>query len=169
MEPWPPIDNVVFDMLQKDLSSTVLLHMTSVMMQAVKATWEHPSSAPVSFKSLNHMYRIEESLAYFLLTHCQSNSLVVSSLAKSRKQQFSPTDKEDKCIESFGWIFYSTGSLHIKGCNYLICMACYIHAILEDFSALSLFCWRTKNSAPCSSDLMVSQPLNSKYLHQSMF
>lgn len=134
----------VFDVQQKDLSSTVALPLTSVMLQADKMPWEHPFSAPVSSKRFNHMYCVQESLEEFLFTHLWPNSLVVSSSAKGQKQQSTSPDKEGKRLDSFGWRFDSSGSLGIKCCNNLVCVACYIHAILENFLAVILFLSKDK-------------------------
>lgn len=131
-----PLEDVIFDVVQWDLSATVALPMTSVQLNAVKSTWEHPSSAPVSFKRLDHMYRVQEISVEFLFTHPHPNSLIVSSSTKSLKHQFTLPDKGGKCFDCFGHRFYSLGSLGIKGHFYLACIACYMHAVLENFSDL---------------------------------
>lgn len=84
-EPKAPVEDVIFNIIQRDTSCLVSLPMTVVLLQAVQQTWEHSSSAPTSSKRLGHMYRVQESSAAFLYTHSKSNSLVVSSSSKGKK------------------------------------------------------------------------------------
>lgn len=118
----------------KEFSALACLPLTSIIFQAVKATWEHLSLALFSSEILDHTYCVQNSLAGFLYFYPWPNSLIVSSSTKGRKKQLTLPDH--KQIDAFGCHFYSTGSFAIKGCNYLACMAHYIHGILDDFSEL---------------------------------
>lgn len=111
------VEDVVFDIVQRDVLPAVALPMTSVLLQAVRDTWEHPASPPTSTKLLDHMYRIQESTARFLYTHPKPNSLVVSSSTKGRRHQSYPPDKNGKWMDIFSCRIYSTNALAIKGCN----------------------------------------------------
>lgn len=99
-EPQTPVGDVVFGIVQRDLSAVMSLLWTAVFLQAVKTTLECPSPAPIFSKSLGHMHRIQESSVDFLYVHPRQNSLVVSASAKSEKQQPTPPDGEDKHLSS---------------------------------------------------------------------
>lgn len=105
-----------------------------MFLQTIHQTWEKPSSAPASSKRLDHMYRVQEQSAAFLFSHPKPNSLVVSSSVQS-KHRSSPPDADGKTIDSYGRRLYTTGALGIKACNYMACMARFLYAVLEDFSA----------------------------------
>lgn len=133
-QPQPTEDDNVFDVLQRNLSTAIAIPMTKVMLRTAKEAWDNPASAPVSSKRLDHMYKIQEESAEFLFNHPKPNSVVVSTSAKTKRRQSTPSDREGKKLDSFGRRFYSSGALGIKASNYSACIARYIHAIFEDLS-----------------------------------
>lgn len=88
----------------------------------------------ISSKKMDHMYRVQESSAVFLYTHPKPNSMVVASSTKSSHTALS--DKDSRRIDAYGKRFYATGSLGIKALDYLACMARFVYAVLDDFSAV---------------------------------
>lgn len=107
-EPRAYLEDVVFDVIQKDVSPAIDLPMTSVLPQAVRSSWERPASAPTSTRRLDHMCKIQEATAKFLYAHPKPNSIVVSSSTKGRHHQSYPPDKDGKRIDIFGRRIYST-------------------------------------------------------------
>lgn len=124
-QPTPVADNVVFEMVQLQISSAIAIPMSKVMLQSTKACWEKPALVPNSNKRLYHMYHTQEDSAEFFLKHPQPNSIVVSSSSKSRRHYSTPLDREGKKINSYGCRLYSTGALGIKSCNYVACISQY--------------------------------------------
>lgn len=137
-EPKSQVEDVIFDVVQRDVSPPVVLPMTSVLLQAIHISWEHPTLAPTSTKRLDHMYKIQESTAKFLYIHPKPSSLVFSSSAKGQihRHQSYPPDKDGKRMDIFECRIYSSTSLVIKGCNYLACMARYIYGLMDDLSSV---------------------------------
>lgn len=99
--------------------------------------------------------------AEFLFHHPQPNSVIVSSSSKTRCQHCTPPVKEGKKLDSFGRRLYSVGALGIKSCNYMACMAHYIHAIFEDLMIRSQAlcrrpCWGKTRSKSAEHTLETS-------------
>lgn len=117
------VDDVIFDIIQSQLSPTVSIPISKVMLEAAKASWSKPSLFPVSTKCLDHMYQTQEESAPFLFLHPSPNSLVVSSSSKGHRQHSTSPDREGKKLDPFGRWLYSVGSLGIKSCNYMVFMA----------------------------------------------
>lgn len=133
-EPHDKVDDVIFEVLNRDVSAPISLPLSSVLLQSIRATWTNPASAPTSTKCLDHMYRVQESSASFLYTHPKPNSLIVSSASKGKRHQTTPQDREGRKVDSYGRRFYSTGALGIKVANYLACISRFVFGIFEDFS-----------------------------------
>lgn len=127
----PVVEDVVFDIIRSQLSPTVSLPITKVMLETAQESWAKPSSVPISSKRLDHLYRTQEESALFLFQPPVPNSLVVLSSSKGRCQHSTPPDKEGKKLDAFSRRLYSAGSLRIKSCNYMACMARYIYAIFD--------------------------------------
>lgn len=136
-QPQPAVeDDVVLDVLDRNLSTTIAIPLSKGLLRSVQSAWENPASAPVSSRRLDHMYRVQEKSAEFLFSHPKPNSVVVSSSARGRKHQSTPPDREGKKMDSFGRRFYSAGALGIKTGNYMACIARFMHALFEDMSDL---------------------------------
>lgn len=105
------VEDMVFDVLHRDVSMPISLLLSSVLHQFIQVAWKNPASALTSNKKLEHMYRVQESLAAFLYTYPRSNSLIVSSAARGRRHHSTPQDREGKKIDSYGRRFYSMGAL----------------------------------------------------------
>lgn len=130
----PVVEDVVFDIIRLQLSPSVALPIMKMMLEATQASWAKPSSVPISTRQLDHLYRTQEDSAPFLFRHPVPNLLVVSSSSKGRRQHSTPSDKEGKKLDAFGQRLYSAGSLGIKSCNFMACMARYIYSIFEDMA-----------------------------------
>lgn len=80
----PPkiVDDVVFDVIQAQLSSAVAIPIMKIMLEAAQYTWSKLSSVPISCKRLDHVYQTQEKSAAFFFHHPSLNSLVVLSAAK---------------------------------------------------------------------------------------
>lgn len=117
-------------------SLAMMLPITSVLLQSICHSWEHPASAPTSTKCLNHMYHVQESSAKFLYTHLRPNSLIMSSSTKGKRHQSYHPDKDGNRIDVFGRRVYSTSALAIKGWNCLACMTQFIDGKLDEFSGV---------------------------------
>lgn len=115
-EPKAPVEDAIFYILLRDTSSAVSLPLAAVLLQTIHLTWQHPSSAPMSSKRLDHVYRVQESSAAFLYTHPKPNSVVVTTLPKG-KHRSTPPDRDSKTVDTYGRRFYATGALGIKACN----------------------------------------------------
>lgn len=133
--PKTQLQDAIYDVVQRDVLAPVSLPMATLLLQAVKNTWVHPSSAPTSLKWLDHMYQVQELSATFLYTYLKPNSVVVASSSRNRHHS-TPPNRERKKIDAYGKHFYATGSLGIKDSNYLACMARFVYAVLEDFSTI---------------------------------
>lgn len=135
-QPSPPVEDVIFEVLQAKSSSVLALPISRVLLDSVKASWTKPASIPVSNKKLDHLYRIQEASAEFLFTHLKPNSVVVSSSSRSRRQHSTPPDREGKKMDAYGRRLYSIGALGIKSCDYEVYIARCIHSVFEDLSLL---------------------------------
>lgn len=78
------------------------------------------------------MYQMQEESVTFLFHYPFLNSLLESSLAKGWGQHSTPADKEGKKLDSFGRWLYLAGALGRKSCNFMVCMAHFMHPIFED-------------------------------------
>lgn len=126
----------MFEVVHRDISPSVSLPLSSILLQSIQTIWVHPASAPTSTKRLDQMYHIQQSSVQFLYSHPKPNSHIILSSAKGRTSHTSPQDKDGKRIDIFGRRFYSTGALAVKTSNYLACISRFFFGILEDFSAL---------------------------------
>lgn len=52
----PPVNDIVFDVVQAQLSSAITIPLMKVMLQLAKSTWNNLASMPISSKSLDCMY-----------------------------------------------------------------------------------------------------------------
>lgn len=62
-DPKSQISDIVFEVVHRETSPVVALPFSSVLLQAVQATWVHPASAPTFTKQLDQMYHIQEASA----------------------------------------------------------------------------------------------------------
>lgn len=85
LDPQERVDDVIIEVLNRDVSAPVSLPLSSVLLQSIQTAWSNSGSAPTSTKCLDHMYRVHESSAAFLYTYPKPNSLIVSSAAKGRE------------------------------------------------------------------------------------
>lgn len=91
------MDDVIFNIIQSQLSLTVALPVIKVILEAVQSSGSKLSSVPNSTRCLEHMYHTQEDSAPFLFHHP-----VVSSSSKGRRQHLTPLDKEQKKLDVFG-------------------------------------------------------------------
>lgn len=89
-QPSPEVDDVIFEVVHVNLSSTVAIPLSKMMLQSFRSIWGKPVSVPISSKKLDHLYRTQEASAEFLFKHPQPNSVVVSSASKSRRHHSTP-------------------------------------------------------------------------------
>lgn len=101
-QPSPEVNDVFFEVVRPNLSSTLAIPLSKVLLQTVKDTWQIPASVPISTKKLDHLYCIQETSAEFLFKHPQPNSVVVSSASKSKRHHSTPPDREGKKLDSYG-------------------------------------------------------------------
>lgn len=80
------VDDVVFNVIQSQLTLAVAIPLTKVMFEMTKSTWVKPSF-PISLKRLNHTYQTQKETAEFLFHHPALNSLDISSSSKGAYRQ----------------------------------------------------------------------------------
>lgn len=90
VQPTPVVNDVIFEVVHPNLSSTVFIPLSKVILQSAKSSCEKPASVPISSKKLDHLYRTQEATAAFLFKHPQPNSVAVSSASKSKRHHSTP-------------------------------------------------------------------------------
>lgn len=127
-QPQTPIDDMFFEVLQSKSSSILALPLFKLLLDSIKTSRSKPVSVPVSYKKLDHMYRVQETSAESLFTHPNPNSIEVSSSSKSRHHQTAPQDKEGKKMDAYG-----PKLLH-RFTRHKIMQLCSLHGTFHSFS-----------------------------------
>ncbi|EMP24741.1 hypothetical protein UY3_18195 [Chelonia mydas] len=99
-------------------------------MELAKTIWQTPATITPTSKRLDSKYFVPSKGSEFLFTHPSPNSLVVNvANQKNESQHFhsTPSDKDNKRLDSFDRKVYSSSTLQFKVVNYAVLLAKYDH------------------------------------------
>ncbi|EMP32476.1 hypothetical protein UY3_10392 [Chelonia mydas] len=130
LEEVPGTHHELTNLLQATTSSKIALLINGAFMEPAKIIWQTPATITPTSKRLDRKYFVLLTSSEFLFTHPSPNSLVVEAANQKNKHQyfqFTPSDNDNKRLDSFGRKVYSSSKLQYRVANYMALLAKYDH------------------------------------------